>query len=318
MGMTNESLASFNLRMLNLWIGLCRGAAGLPKELRKLGYQDKAIEFAFNNSKNEAVVPELIACSRPLKHTMLLEWKSGNNTDDSQLKRYANVTSADIRGRVAAATGAHDSHDVVVVGEASRCERLEKGLSGKYSFPLLGVDSSGIALRLNTFVEPRLARVFSPKLQINESRWPVSFVPFESTSPLWVVAESVIPAVLESFHSGDSVLLLNALLPEVVDAWNIMSDAEQKRMRTAVQQVITAAARRHFSRFLKRNREYERTRRSIGWDIVNNPLDLTSSRKSREFRRLKTLQFDFIEHLRTGKDNADPEQLNVFDDGVMS
>ena len=37
---TGDAFLKFDLAMLNLWIGLCRGA-GLPRNLRELGYTDK-------------------------------------------------------------------------------------------------------------------------------------------------------------------------------------------------------------------------------------------------------------------------------------
>jgi hypothetical protein len=202
---------------------------------------------------------------------------------------------------------------VVIVGQDGSLERLSKGIEGRHTFPLLGVDDSGIALRLNKFGKAPLNPVFSPKLHIDKSRWTVSFVPFDSLSPTWVVAEQVIPAILEAFHSGSGVLLLEPLLLDVVPAWTIMSPSEQSKMRETVYTVVRLAARKHFRRFLKWNKDYQRTRNSKGWDVVSNPLDLSSTKRSREFKRLRKLQAAFIEHMRTGKDQ-EPEQIDFLED----
>ena len=52
MGTGGASL-SFSLTMLNLWIGMCRGVVGLPRDLKSLGYQDKWIEYRFVNQDSE-------------------------------------------------------------------------------------------------------------------------------------------------------------------------------------------------------------------------------------------------------------------------
>jgi len=53
------------------------------------------------------------------------------------------------------------------------------------------------------------------------------------------------------------------------------------------------------------------TRSSPGWDIVNNPLDLSTSKRSRLFRQLQRRQRDFIDDLRGN--NTEPIQQALDD-----
>src|SRR5437660_1760886 len=95
----NSLPSNLNLALMNLFIGMCKGVAGLPRDLRNLGYGDKWIELRFVNAQGEQVVPELVIASRQLHHTILFEWKSGANMEADQLRRYAGVTTEDLRER---------------------------------------------------------------------------------------------------------------------------------------------------------------------------------------------------------------------------
>ncbi len=112
----------FNLKMLNLWIGLCRGVAGLPDALRKLGYEDKWIEYTFANQDIEKVCPDLIVASEQLGHTILLEFKSGANTEPDQLRRYSRVTQENLVTAFISREAARN-HDVSIVGRNEHGER---------------------------------------------------------------------------------------------------------------------------------------------------------------------------------------------------
>jgi hypothetical protein len=115
MRMANQS-SDFNLKMLNLWIGLCRGEAGLPLDIRHLGYKHKWIELRFLNSHGEDVKPELIIASDRIGHTVLLEWKAGANTEQDQLRRYSGVDQQDLVQKVALTPVEASSHDTCVLG----------------------------------------------------------------------------------------------------------------------------------------------------------------------------------------------------------
>lgn len=94
-----NQFSNFNLTMINLWIGMCRGVAGLPRDLKELGYVDKSIELRFRNQDMETVCPDLIIASDGLPHTLLFEFKSGANTEEDQLRRYSRVNQNDLMTR---------------------------------------------------------------------------------------------------------------------------------------------------------------------------------------------------------------------------
>ena len=107
--------SNLNLALMNLFVGMCKGLAGLPRDFRNLQYVDKWIELRFANTDQEQVAPELIVSSRRLNHTILFEWKSGPNLEADQLRRYSRVTQDDLSERAALAIEETGSHDVAVV-----------------------------------------------------------------------------------------------------------------------------------------------------------------------------------------------------------
>src|SRR6266516_4612561 len=133
--------------MLNLWIGLCKGVQGLPRSIRDLGYREHSIEQVIRNQDNDICNPELIVASEMLAHSMLLEWKSGQNTEADQLQRYSRLTSLDLTNIALLSARAAKTFDVVIVGHAEHAERLKSGIvSGGYPFPLLLADDAGLHL----------------------------------------------------------------------------------------------------------------------------------------------------------------------------
>lgn len=297
---------SFNLTMLNLWIGMCRGATGVPKALREMGYQDKWIEWRFFNEKLEHVCPDLIVASNEMKHTMLLEFKSGANAEPDQLRRYSNVTRDDLVQKAFMEARAAERHDVTLVGQAEHEERLGKGLSeGGYSFPLLAAHDDGLALSLNQFLPAELNTLFAPTLKIDWDRVPTGFVPLDADSELWEVAEVVVPKVLQYLSERRPVVRPGEVCQDVCIVWGSMGSPAKELMEKKVLAVLREAARRHFKPYL-------RWQSHAGFfEVVDNPLDLKPDRRTAVYRKLQSAQKRFIKRLRRGL-AAGGEQLSLF------
>ena len=298
---------SFSLTMLNLWIGMCRGVAGLPKDLRKLGYQDKSIEYGFANQDLQKVVPDLVLASEQMSHTLLLEWKSGANTEADQLRRYSRVNQKDLQTRAFISPSAARSHDVTVVGRDEHVDRLRMGLdAGGYAFPLLLADGEGLALSHNQFQIPQLANLFSPRLSINWDQVPSMFVPLDADSALWEVAEVVGPKMLQYMCERRPQVALNDICADICNTWGIMGQPPKEALRRRVREVLSLAARQHF-------RAYLRWVGAVGRiEIVANPLDLEPDKRTVAYRKLRTVQKKFIESLRIGRAGDGGEQLELF------
>ena len=286
---------NFSLIMANLWIGLSRGAGGLPKDIRLLGYTDSGVEFRFNNSKREVVEPDLILVSTQLNHTLLLEWKSGANVDNNQLQRYSHITKEDLEQRAFIEPPASNNHDIALVGVCNFSDRLRQGVEiAQVSFPILVTDDRCIVLCHNSFGNPKLNDLFGKGLEVNLANVPTQFIPFNEKSDTWEVAESVIPLMLEHMHQRRPILTVDAICKDVCNIWDQMGRDSKVRFRSKVEDVLNKAARGPFHKYLRKRRSHNPPH----FEIVNNPLNLSIDKRSRAFRKLKKLQEEFIENLR--------------------
>ena len=285
---------------MNLFIGLCRGARGLPIVLNQQGYTDFWIEYKFSNSLNQDVVPELILASELKAHSLLFEWKSGANLDHDQLERYSHVTTDDLRMRAMLRGRSADHFDVTVVAKGENIERILIGIrSGPYTFPVLIVAGSKILLRENSFACQELNQIFGAGLEIDWDIVPMSYFPFDRESPLWMLAEKIIPMILEYMVRREPRISLDNIARDVVPTWTILGQGYRSEMKTKIAEVIRQAEQYEFRDYLRYNRDMLG---SFGhtWEITNNPRDLRDKRHT-AWRKLQSLQRNFLEALRTGR-----------------
>lgn len=297
---------TFDLILLNLWIGMCRGVAGLPRNLRLLGYKDTWIEKKFPNQDLEPVCPDLVVASEKVKNTLLLEWKSGANTESDQLRRYSRVTQSDLETRAFIARDASHSHDVVIIGRSEYGDRLRIGIEhGHFPFPLLLVAMDGIGLSYNAFKVPQLNALFSPKLELDLRRVPSRFVPLDASSDLWEVAEVVMPKVLQYMTERRSRVDIAVVCQDICDTWSIMGQPARQAVTEKLVEAIRQASRMHFKKYIRlaANRG--------SFEIINNPLDLTSSKRTAVYKKLLSAQKSLLQAMRTGQGDGS-EQLELF------
>ena len=302
-----ELYSSFSLKLLNLFIGLCRGAAGLPDHLRVLGYQDRGIEFRFQNAQNESVCPELILASIPTRHTILCEWKSGPNLDPKQLGRYCRVTADDLRERAFLPAPAVEAHDATVVGAEEHAERLLLGIDkASCDLPLLLVTAGAITLRRGHFARQQVTDVFRPGMKVDMTTSPMAFVPFDRESPDWVIAHHCFGQIVSYMAGGESEVLLGRLVADVCPVWSKIGGRSRSELEERIKRVVIEAARNELDAYLRRNRGLEGRTHTPTWDITNNPLHLATDKRTTEWRRVKRKVQQFVESLRSGN-----RQLNL-------
>jgi hypothetical protein len=304
--------SNLNLALMNLFVGMCKGVIGLPRDFRKLQYVDKWIELRFANVDQEQVAPELIVSSRLLNHTILFEWKTGPNFAADQLRRCSRVTQDDLRERAALAVEETGSHDVTVIGLQEHAERLMMGLAqGPYTFPFVLVTDGGLAIHHNRFQLNQTDAVFRPLLAINWDNIPHQFFPVDADSELWEFAELVTPKVLELMGKGEGRILPRDL-EETILCWNVLSRDYQHQLRTKLCNTLDRACQRQFEPYIRRNRDHgagERLGRH--WEIINNPIAGSSDKRQKEWKKLGALYKQFVEFLRIGRNVPEQQELNL-------
>lgn len=291
---------SFTLRLTNLMIGLCRGAPGLPRALRELGYEGFWVELRFAIAGDKAVNPDMIVYSTEQRHTLLCEWKSGRNVEKDQLLRYGLVTDEDLRVRAHIPAAAAAAHDTTVFGVAEYRERLVLGLTAAESDAVLVVvDDEGLTRVGRRFAADGLNAAFAPRPAVDVANAPLGFLPFDAESPDHVVAEHCIRQLVVYMNRREPLVRLSALAQDVVSIWSVLPDDARKPLTDRMRDIMTEAARYEFRPYLHRERGIEGRTRTPTWGIANNPLDLSTEKRTAAYRRLEAAQKGLVERLRS-------------------
>lgn len=292
---------SFNIRMMNLILGMCKGTVGLPRVLKQLGYKDKWIEFNFTNSRGEAVVPELIVASEQTSHTMLFEWKSGPNADADQLHRYAHVTGDDLRQKAFLVENEVRAHDTVLVGEEEHVDGLTRAIeNGRHGFPLLVTSANGLMKVRNRFAADQLDRFFNPTVEVDWNTVPTFLFPLDTDSALGDFAQLMMPAILERMAKGETRILLDQIPQDIIPAWSNLVAAYQNRLKQKMLQVMERATNHEFSGYLRRNRPAEARTHTPTWDITENPISNTADRRMPSWKQIQKQARSLVDFFSPG------------------
>lgn len=297
----DDRCCNFSVLMANLVIGMCRGDEGLPSLLRDLDYDVQWIELEFANSQGKRVRPEAVTASERVRHTLLWEWKSGRSVPADQLRRYAGVTSQDLRERAFLGPSACENHDVTICAQGADSSRaIEGAVSAEgLRFPVLEVDNGGLSLVANEFAIGELSAGFRPKLEVDMDRVSRAYLPFDHESDDWVIAQECVTGVIELMSSREPRVLLEDLLARVFLAWGAVSAEYRRQLSLKSKRILIELARTEFHRYLRRSR----ARGRIGtpsWDILNNPLSLSTDKRTAVWKELLKLGQTFVEAVRTG------------------
>jgi hypothetical protein len=291
---------------MNLFLGMCKGVAGVPDDLRRLGYVDRWIEFTFTNSRNHAVVPELVIASNRLRHTILFEWKEGANTEANQLERYAGITAEDLRQKVFLTEHEWESHNTVIIGLEQHADRLVVAIDRDgHNFPVLVRCDRGMSKIRNRFAPDETDALFQPLLTFDWATIPTFLYPLDVDSSLSEYAELLMPAILERMGAGEARILLSNLAEAVIPVWANVDRAHQNRLRGKMMVVMERASRHELSQFLRRNRPAERRTHTPTWDVVDNPISNLGDRSAQGWKQMLQRGQSLIDSFRPGAHQPD-------------
>ncbi len=297
---------SFNLQMVNLIIAMCHRNPSVPALFAELGYTEFCIELQFANSENEGVTPEIMICSEDKGHTILWEFKSGGSLDQDQLRRYAGVTTEDIRENAHVRARACGSLDVALVVPDSKtvdCTTILEEWG--FAFPLIEKAKNTLSLVANKFCVDELNAGMAAKLIIDFGQLPLHYVPFDSESPVWVYAQQAGQKLIAYMHRRVPRIGLSQFAMDVIPAWVVLSRKQQGVYKRKLQDALLEMAGHEFRAFLRRNREIAGTIEGPVWDIIENPLDEGSDKRTQAFQMLKKQLQRCMERLKEGQRTLD-------------
>jgi hypothetical protein len=309
-----NSYLDTNLILLNLLIGLCRGAAGLPRDLQSFGFAVHSIEQNFKNASDEIVKPEIILRSPVLHCTLLFECKAGKVPDEDQLARYSRLTKEDLQQRAFVGPQNLSTFDVVYVCVTDNLDSVMDFLKGRsFQPPLLSCGPASLALVLNHFSEPKLTELFKRGLPIAFEHIPTSFIPLHHTSPDWEFAESICPKIVQYMHENQSRILLSKLCRDVIPAWEDFSDSERKPYKDKIRAVLDSAAHNELRGYLVRSKAQDPQRQGDKvWEVASNPCHIRQrNKKTAGLKSLRTRCKRLITRLRTGRAATQQTELEL-------
>jgi hypothetical protein len=292
--------------MLNLWIGLSRRDPALPPLLADLGYADFLMEKPFANSNREIVKPELILTSSAMRNSLLLEFKSGSNTDVPQIQRYQQITAGDLE-RIEIDRDAASSHDVVYVGRSAERDRLRIGIEDtECGFPLVLLEADGLQLHINAFTVDALDTEFRARLRFDPDLAPKSYVPIGPDSELWEVADVVMPVVIAGIHDRKSRFSVTDVSRDACrETWDILHGTARTDIEVKTAAVLQQASRDEFREYVT----YSSGSRML--TVIRGPLDLAPSKRTAALQALLRAQTQLMDRLRRQSGAAAGEQLEL-------
>ncbi len=255
---------SFNLTMLNLFIGLVRGHRFLhpfSDRVRELGYQLFRIEPSFV-SNGHRVNPDAMAFSRKSHHTLLAEWTSlqSPNTDKmEQVQRYLRVTGQELVDLAAVPPDCAQASGVWLTVTQDAEEAFEKALDPAHlgrlvlsSLHLDGAHTPRLAYRCGRVQDDGLTQVIGA--DISATRIPYGYVQVSTDS--LATEDLVEPVVLEvvSFAArARREFDLEDICFRLFQVWPSLDVGKRRAVMTAVRRVMNEITRRKYcSRWLQR------------------------------------------------------------------
>ncbi len=301
-----KEYSNFNLKIKNLFLGLCAGAAGLPKKLRELAYTIHWIELNFENSEGKTVKPELIFFSDNLQNTVMLESKSGGNIEKEQYEKYSKVTADDLRTKAYVNRNCLEYIDTTyIVPEPVTHKAGDAFDKMGITCPLISVGLDVIKLYKNTFSREELTTLFKDGLNIKYEEIPSHFIPFDVESPKWVIAEKIVPIILAFLYENKSFFTTKDILEKIIPAWGSLGPAEQGDIEKKASEILRIAVTHEFKGFIYKNREITQRTRTVTWNVETNPLRKNPSKRSQAWKQLQNMQKAFIERLQKDKGQLD-------------
>ena len=243
--------SSYRLAVVNLLIGMCRGAPGLSQTIRQMGYRDRWIPGGSLSSRGTADDPVLVLASTKSRHSFFVEVCPGSEVDPAHLDRYSGITAVDLRERTPLSRDQTEVYGVAVFGLHKHGESLRSGIRASRLRPTLLLRTpEGLVIDSNPFPKVALANVFRPVLALDWDSVPLGWVPYDHESHPAEVAQRVIAEVVARASGGAQRVEVAGICQSHL-LWGLSTASTRRRLRTRVDRVLATAARREFRDFFR-------------------------------------------------------------------
>jgi len=234
--------SSINVLIVNALVGMTRSDSSWPNPLYKLGYEVKWLEHPIKTAADKQIRPDLIITSSSLKHSLIIEGKSGG-ANSKQIENYSTLTTEDVKTKGFAS--ATESHDVTIVGVGSNASTITKTVqdSGE-KFPVVILQDDCIEKVLHEFCNEQVEDAFKAKIPAKLSEAPKGYIKFDEHSNAGEIAPHLIVALVSSARREETHLSTVDLTARAFGPlWSIYNNpAAKTNMAKKVQQILEDAA----------------------------------------------------------------------------
>lgn len=183
--------ASPHTRLMNMFIGLCRGDPNWPSILHDLGYAVHAVEQKMRAGPHTTATPDLVAYSGASSHAVVAECKSGHAIPPSQDAAYRALRTSDLDAWIGAGGAGLAGHTACYVAGGAN----HSALAGQTILPFIvfgGKDVRGHG----RFGDRDLDRALRAGASLRGSREPAGYYPFTHSDGIPVIAQHALYGIV--------------------------------------------------------------------------------------------------------------------------
>ncbi len=234
--------SNFRLSVVNLLVGMCRGAPGVSGALRRLGYRDVWLSRRLGRDPRARSHPVLVLASRRTRHSLLVEVTGDPEIDPGRLERYATLTAVELRQGMQLSREQTETYGFAVFGRERHRETLRACVGQGEVRPTLILETAeGLVLDANPFAKVALTHIFQPLLAVDWDTTPLSWIPFDHESSSVEVAGAVVPEVVRHLLHGASRIEVDEVCRRQV-LWNLTTATGRRKLRRRIVDVLADAA----------------------------------------------------------------------------
>jgi hypothetical protein len=305
------AIASFDLLIPNLFVGLTKGARGLGdhgRRFRQLGYRIFRLEPTFLLDKGGKCNPDLVLSSSKISSTLILEWTNATSVHEDkreQFRRYAKVTSRDVVEELAVPRMEGGIFDIAVVVSTDAVDSFKRFLTDNgLPLVLLEFARKDEKFRLRRvsgrFKEAETGRFFSKTLVLD--RIPLRYVPFSLANILpGELVTHIVSHMLSLMTRGSTQFTIDEFCSGFVYVWDTIAREKRAEISRATKRILGALAQHSAGRELLLRQQNPPN--SPRWEL------LLSRASGTQIRGLRNRLSEFIAEVK-----GHAFQLELFDD----
>jgi len=238
--------ASGHTRLMNYIIGMCKKDTHWITTLSDLGYEVQILEQTIHLSTGYAVKPDVVSASNSLLHSLVIDVKGGKTVDQSQLDRYSDLKTDDLRW--VSWNNVYDkSHLTLDVCICDLSENHNFIKLGNSKFPMLTFGPKTLSKEGN-FKNHKLNSVFNDDISLENKTEPLSYYPFSDEDETSYIALHVIRTIVsislknskkgiemsEQQNKNQFVAFDDVLASNFNRIWKILSKEHKDALRTRI------------------------------------------------------------------------------------